>query len=696
MTVKQSAVERVHEALERHDCRPRQSGESWTFFCPVHGDGKSPAGTLSAGQDRALIRCNAGCATEDIVAALGLTMADLFDSTKDTAGKWTELATYVYSHDGRPVAKKTRWIMPDGTRTFSWERHEGGRWVKGGLNGRDPGLYHGDDISSDSDDDLFVTEGESDCEAVRSLGWVAVSGPHGAGPGKWKPEYTEALAKHRGRILLCRDRDEKGIPYASEVYGHLSLAGCDVVVVEPVEGKDVRNHLEAGHSLDELVPVPAGRSAPVISTNGHHPPPPPDGVPRLDSRILEDHLLGQLARVVSDSTGISLSAPWATICSLVGTWIGRAPVVMVAGEHHCHDYSALVARSGTGKGYSWWATRKLLAPVLGDWVNERMAEGVNSSEALIDRLAEEGDTRLLLHEEEFSRLVTVNNRGGTTISQVLRELWDSPPTVKTVARVKKAVAANPHVGFVVHVTPADLAGSVQNADLRNGVAGRILWSWVMEERFQPFGPNEGWEQGHNSLLAVLAEVGAQARAVGAVQLTPEAKAMWTEESLRLREAAAAHPDPIDALLVRGSSHVMRTALLLAVTDHRLPAPRRFIEPEHLRMALTWWQEFQSPSTLYVWGQDGVVNGTREDQAEREADTPERSNFQRRAERVRAAAARAGDAGLNQKGQKAALSNRASGMELRDIRDYLVKKGAGRIEQRPTPGGGPMAEVLICE
>lgn len=693
----ETAVERVLEAMERVGARPRQSGDSWTFFCPVHGDGKSPAGTLSAGRERALIRCNAGCATEDIVTALGLSMSDLFDSTSDTSGKWDELASYVYAHDGRPIARKRKWRMPDGTITRSWDRHEGGTWVRGGLNGRDPGLYRFDELAATPPGtDVFVCEGESDAEAVRSLGEVATTGPHGAGSGKWKPEYTAALASHAGRVILCRDRDEVGELYASEVYGQLVVAGCSVTLVEPIEGKDVQDHLSAGHTLDELAVVTMSTPTVALSTNGHHPPPPPDGAPRLDSHIVEGHLLGQLAQVVSDSTGISLSAPWATICSLVGTWIGRAPVVMVAGEHHCHDYSALVARSGTGKGYSWWATKKLLAPVLGEWLNDRVAEGVNSSEALIDRLAEEGDTRLLLHEEEFSRLVTVNNRGGTTISQVLRELWDSPPAIKTVARVKMAVAHTPHVGFVVHVTPADLASSVQNADLRNGVAGRILWTWVMEERFQPFGPDSGWEQGHNTLLAALAEVGAQARTSGPMQLTPEARELWASESLRLREAAAAHPDPIDALLVRGSSHVMRTALLMAVTDHRRPAPRRHIDTEHLRMAMAWWEQFQAPSTLYVWGQDGVVNGTREDQAEREADTPERSNFQRRAERVRAAAARAGAAGLNQKGQKAALSNRASGMELRDIRDYLVKKGAGRIEQRPTPGGGPMAEVLICE
>lgn len=679
-------------ALELHGCRPRQSGDGWTFFCLVHGDGKSPAGTLAQGDVAALVLCHAACDTELVVVALGLTMADLFDDRTGGGERWEKGAVYVYGPPDHPIARKTRWRKPDGTSVQSWQRYEGGRWAPG-LDGQDPGLYRAAELVDAKE--VWICEGESDAEAVRSLGVIATSPPHGAGPGKWKPDYTATLAATGAQLILCRDRDDIGRSYASGVYGHLGVAGCAVRLVEPLVGKDVRDHLSAGHTLAELVVV--AQTATPVSATGLRPPPgpdgvPPDDVPRLDPRIVEGHLLGQLAQVVADGTGVSLSAPWATICALVGTWIGRGPTVALAGEHHCHDYVALVADSGTGKGYSWWATRQLIGPVLGDWIDERVAGGINSGEFLIDRLAEEGDTRLLVYEEELSRLTTVANRGGSTVSQVLRALWDSPPRVATGARTKKAMAQDPHVGLVVHATPADLAETITATDLRNGVAGRILWTWVMGDRFDPFGPPRRWAEGHNSLLSQLAEVGAQARASGDVALSPEAHGLWAIEARRLREAARGHPDPLDALLARASSHVARTAMLLAITDTRLPAPRRTVGVEHLRMALAWWDTFQLPSALYVWGQAGVVTSTRAAQREREADTADTSNFLRRALRVYDATLAIAPAGLNWQGQRKALANRTNALELQAIREYLVKKGLCRVEERQ--GSHGKKEILL--
>jgi hypothetical protein len=49
-------------------------------LCPTHGDRK-PSLSVSEGDDgRVLIKCFAGCATEEVVAALGLEMKDLFET----------------------------------------------------------------------------------------------------------------------------------------------------------------------------------------------------------------------------------------------------------------------------------------------------------------------------------------------------------------------------------------------------------------------------------------------------------------------------------------------------------------------------------------------------------------------------------------------------------------------------------------
>lgn len=56
-----------------------QQGRGWTARCPAHND-KGPSLSIAIGTDgRVLLHCFAGCTVHDITAAMGLTLADLFD-----------------------------------------------------------------------------------------------------------------------------------------------------------------------------------------------------------------------------------------------------------------------------------------------------------------------------------------------------------------------------------------------------------------------------------------------------------------------------------------------------------------------------------------------------------------------------------------------------------------------------------------
>src|SRR5262245_47035912 len=57
--------------------RPRAE-DRWIARCPAHEDG-SPSLALRRTSDRWLIRCWAGCTAHEVVEAIGLTLADLFD-----------------------------------------------------------------------------------------------------------------------------------------------------------------------------------------------------------------------------------------------------------------------------------------------------------------------------------------------------------------------------------------------------------------------------------------------------------------------------------------------------------------------------------------------------------------------------------------------------------------------------------------
>lgn len=59
--------------------KARETGrDSWLACCPAHED-RSPSLTVKALDDgRILVHCFAGCGAADVVAALGLTVSDLF------------------------------------------------------------------------------------------------------------------------------------------------------------------------------------------------------------------------------------------------------------------------------------------------------------------------------------------------------------------------------------------------------------------------------------------------------------------------------------------------------------------------------------------------------------------------------------------------------------------------------------------
>jgi putative DNA primase/helicase len=66
----------VLDVLDRLENVTGRCGK-WTACCPAHED-KSPSLAITEAYDRVLIHCFAGCETADVMAAIGLSLADLF------------------------------------------------------------------------------------------------------------------------------------------------------------------------------------------------------------------------------------------------------------------------------------------------------------------------------------------------------------------------------------------------------------------------------------------------------------------------------------------------------------------------------------------------------------------------------------------------------------------------------------------
>jgi hypothetical protein len=108
---------------------------------------------------------------------------------------------------------------------------------------------------------IWWTEGERDADGLSAVGVVATS--HHGGAGKTTPEQAGWFRGHRGLVVLLydldRDDERGGNPGAFDVirrYRLLREVGIprdQIAVGHARAGKDVSDHLAAGHSVDELV-----------------------------------------------------------------------------------------------------------------------------------------------------------------------------------------------------------------------------------------------------------------------------------------------------------------------------------------------------------------------------------------------------------------------------------------------------------
>lgn len=164
-----------------------------------------------------------GCDTRDIIARVGIKPRDLFYDKP--AERPQIVAVYEYPNGVQKLRKSDK--------SFSWRRPDGrGGWIYN-RQGVPHSLYIAGSLANNQ---VFVTEGEKDADNLHRFGFDAVSGADGAGPGKWRPEYTEQL---RGQtVIIFPDNDAVGKAYAEETAAALHgvadhVQRCDLSTVWP-------------------------------------------------------------------------------------------------------------------------------------------------------------------------------------------------------------------------------------------------------------------------------------------------------------------------------------------------------------------------------------------------------------------------------------------------------------------------------
>jgi hypothetical protein len=240
----------VETVLEKLD-RVRRNGAGWQARCPAHDD-RAPSLSIGEGEDgRVLLTCHAGCDLDAILATLELTSADLFPPRERSNGQRRIVATFDYTDENGALLYQVVRYDPKG---FSQRRPDGRDGWVWNLDAVRRVPFHLPQLLAavHAGVDVYVVEGEKDVIAAERAGAAATCNPGGA--GKWRPGYAEHFSG-ADLVIVVADSDEPGRAHARTVAASLRGVARTVLVVEPATGKDLADHLAAGHSLDELTEI---------------------------------------------------------------------------------------------------------------------------------------------------------------------------------------------------------------------------------------------------------------------------------------------------------------------------------------------------------------------------------------------------------------------------------------------------------
>lgn len=384
-----TAYERIVDALRDAGSTTKDTGHGKTTAqCPAHDD-SNPSLSVTAIEGQTLIYCHAGCQHDDILAALHLTPADLYDNPKGPE--------YPYS-DGRRVHKTP-------TKQF---RQTG--------NTKGKALYHIERIGEAAT--VAVVEGEKDVHAIESAGGVAVCSAMGAGKAHLF-DWTPLQGKN---VIVIADKDEPGRKHAQDVKTLLRGIAKTVRIFEAKAGKDAADHIAAGHTLKDFTPADNN------GVNGHHPETPPD-TPTISLEAIENHFWTARPelQLIYLAALNRMTSPWAVfaccaarILTLIPPTITLPPII--GGPGSLNWYAAITAKSGGGKGAAS-AVSSALIPA------DITIRGIGSGEGMIEAyqrapIGKEPPppvTSVLFSIDEIDSLGAMGGRTGQTTMSILRQ-----------------------------------------------------------------------------------------------------------------------------------------------------------------------------------------------------------------------------------------------------------------------------------
>lgn len=231
-----------------------RSGKGWAVRCPAHDD-RRPSLLLTPGERRWFPKCLAGCSESAVLAAWGLSPADVWYDKRRNGDAPARAPTGVVRPPGQGAAAQDGavwWVTYTGVPWEHWQAW-GCEAVPGGVAFRWPslpgvekrrhrdgpkGLWTGSpcpplwpELGEQVAEQVWLAEGESDCGVLRHAGLEAYAVTKGAATPP--PPGVLAELRRRGcrRLVVAFDADDAGRRGAEVVAQAARAAGLDVAIV---------------------------------------------------------------------------------------------------------------------------------------------------------------------------------------------------------------------------------------------------------------------------------------------------------------------------------------------------------------------------------------------------------------------------------------------------------------------------------
>lgn len=255
-----------------HNC-----AEAYQCKCPAHADNQASLTVSLSKAGKIILKCHAGCSTEDILNAVGLNYNDLFSDSKEqlscldkkawyyaTQYEWTDESGTKHKGygEGVKVAAVYTYRNGDGKELYSKVRFEGGA-IPGKLiryytidrandtatsckrEDAERVLYRLPEFQKEKDKvrTVYIVEGEKDCETLRKMGGCFGCATTPGGASDWREDYARYF---KGlNVVILRDNDNAGLKFAQRIARDLKHYAYCVKIVNPstLDHGDVTDYL---------------------------------------------------------------------------------------------------------------------------------------------------------------------------------------------------------------------------------------------------------------------------------------------------------------------------------------------------------------------------------------------------------------------------------------------------------------------